>query len=32
WGYYEDEYVRVDGRWRIQTRKLNLIHYGPSGG
>ncbi|MBW2698374.1 MAG: nuclear transport factor 2 family protein, partial [Deltaproteobacteria bacterium] len=30
WGYYEDEYVRVDGRWRIQTRKLNLIHYGPS--
>ena len=32
WGYYDDEYVRVDGRWLFERRKLNLVHYGPAAG
>jgi len=32
WGYYEDEYVRLDGRWRFKSRRLNPVHYGPSAG
>jgi hypothetical protein len=32
WGYYDDAYIRLEGGWRFASRKLNLVHYGPSGG
>jgi hypothetical protein len=26
---YEDEYVRVDGRWRFASRNMRTVHVGP---
>jgi hypothetical protein len=28
---YLDQYVREDGRWRIQERTLEFVHMGPWG-
>jgi hypothetical protein len=30
-GYYDDEYVRVDGSWRFRTRRLTMCHLVPAG-
>jgi len=28
WGYYDDDYVREQGRWYFKRRRLNMVHYG----
>lgn len=28
WGYYDDDYVRLDGQWYFKRRRLNLLQYG----
>ena len=28
-GYYDDEYVRVDGEWKFRSRKLTMSHFVP---
>jgi len=27
-GHYDDEYVRIDGRWKFRSRKLNMCQLG----
>ena len=31
-GYYEDEYVRVDGEWKFRSRKLEMCELVEAGG
>ena len=28
WGYYDDDYVREDGHWLFERRRLTMVHYG----
>jgi ketosteroid isomerase-like protein len=28
-GYYQDEYVRIDGTWKFRSRTLRLVHFAP---
>ncbi len=28
WGYYDDDYVREEGRWLFRHRRLTMVHYG----
>lgn len=28
WGYYEDDYIRIDGVWYFRRRRLNLLYSG----
>ena len=28
WGYYDDDYVREDGQWLFERRRLTMVHYG----
>lgn len=30
-GFYEDRYVRIDGDWRFQSRRLNMCYLVPPG-
>ena len=27
WGFYDDDYVRVDGTWKFATRRVNMSSY-----
>lgn len=31
WGWYDDRYVRVDGRWRFSYRRVNMVKLVPVG-
>ncbi len=31
-GYYDDEYVRLDGEWRFRSRKLNMCEFSEAAG
>ena len=28
-GYYEDDYLRVDGAWKFRSRRLRMSHFVP---
>jgi hypothetical protein len=28
-GYYDDEYAKIDGKWKLRSRKFHIHHFGP---